>query len=117
VWFLNTLEFNRGFYIDTSWSIFEYFKIHKKCQIVLLKPCKVKPDVKILSEGKIVQFALTSPQKYMFYDKSLRWHIPILRTCFLKVDAGKNFINKSANLSLHLICLISNFSFYWSLWV
>jgi hypothetical protein len=56
---LNTLEFNRGFYIDTSRSIFEYFKIHKKCQIVLLKACKVKPDGKILSEGKIVQFALT----------------------------------------------------------
>ena len=58
---------------------------------------------KNLSEGKRVQFALTSPQKYMSYDKSLRCRIPILWTSFLKVEAGKDFVNKFAKLSLDLI--------------
>jgi len=44
----------------------------KKYQNTSLKPCKVKPNGKNLSEEKRIQFALTSPQKYMSYEKSLR---------------------------------------------
>jgi len=82
----------------------------QKYQITSLKPCKVKPNRKNLNKGKGVQFALLIlPQKYMSYGKSLRWRIIILWTSFLKVEAGKDFINKSAKLSLDLIYLISIF--------
>jgi hypothetical protein len=37
MWFLNNLEYNRGFYIDTSIFIFEYFKIKNKMLSRLIK--------------------------------------------------------------------------------
>jgi hypothetical protein len=64
---------------------------------------------KNLSKEKKIQFILTSPQKYMSYNKFLRWRVPILWTSFLKVEADKDFVNKSTKLSLDLICLKSIF--------
>ena len=87
----------------------------KKYQITSLKPCKVKPNGKNLSEEKRIQFVLTSPQKYMSYEKSLRWCIPILWTSFLKVEASKDFVNKFATwldlLNINFLPLC------WSSWV
>jgi hypothetical protein len=42
MWFLNTLEFNKGFYIDTSRFIFEYFKIKNKMLNHLIKTMQSK---------------------------------------------------------------------------
>ena len=41
-------------------------------------------------------------------------HIPILYTSLLNVEVGNAFVNKSARLSLDLICWISISPFFWS---